>query len=225
VSATVAVQPANRALAAFTASLLVLAAVVMGAVTARPAAASTTEDSFTTMLNDARSNHGVSRLKVGKQLVKVARQQARRMADRDLLYHNPNLTSDVHNWRFVGENVGYGPDAATVNSAFMHSAPHKANILDTNYTKIGIGVVVSNGRVWVAEVFKKPMKSHSSISFASKLSLGSTGPAVAALQRRLGIRVTGHYGHATKRAVRKYQRSLGWSGSGVVGANTWQHLF
>lgn len=223
-SATVAVQPANRALAAFTASLLVLAALVMGAVTARPAGASTVEDSFTTRLNDSRSNHGVARLKVGKQLVKVARAQAQRMADRDLLYHNPNLTSDVHNWRFVGENVGYGPDAATVHSAFMHSAPHRANILDTDYTKIGIGVVVSNGRVWVAEVFKKPMRQ-SSFTFSGKLGFGSTGPAVVKLQRRLGIRQTGHYGHATKRAVRAYQRSLGWSGSGTVGAKTWQRLF
>jgi uncharacterized protein YkwD len=224
VSTTVAVAPAHRALAAITASLLVLAALVTGAVTARPAGASTVEDSFTTRLNDARSARGIPRLVVRPKLVAIARAQAQRMADKDLLYHNPNLTSDVHNWRFVGENVGYGPDAATVHSAFMHSAPHKANILDIDYTRIGIGVVTSNGRVWVAEVFKQPMRS-AHASFGRALQFGSTGSAVKAVQRRLGIRPTGRYGRHTRRAVRHYQRSLGWAGSGIVGTKTWNHLF
>jgi peptidoglycan hydrolase-like protein with peptidoglycan-binding domain len=48
---------------------------------------------------------------------------------------------------------------------------------------------------------------------------------VQAVQRRLGIKATGRYGVATRHAVRHYQRSLGWSGSGVVGQKTWHRLF
>ena len=48
-------QFANRALAALTASLLVLAALVTGVVTAPTAGASTVENTFTAKLNHART--------------------------------------------------------------------------------------------------------------------------------------------------------------------------
>jgi uncharacterized protein YkwD len=218
-------QLAHRAMAAVIASMLVLAALVTGAVTAQPAGASTVEDTFTAKLNAARSSRGIPRLTVRADLVAVARAQAQRMATKSLLYHNPNLTTNVKNWRWVGENVGYGPDAASVHSAFMHSAPHKANILDRDYTEVGIGTVVKNGRVWVAQVFRQPMKQTARASWTRTLQFGSTGTAVQRVQSRLGVHPTGVYGAATKRAVRKYQRSLGWTGRGRVGPKTWARLF
>lgn len=225
-SIAVPIQLPHRAMAAITASMLVLAALVTGAVTAQPAGASTAEDTFTAKLNHARTSRGIPALTLRHGLVRIARAQAARMASRDVLYHNPNLTSDVKNWRFVGENVGYGPDALDVHRAFMHSPDHRANILDRDYTQVGIGSVSKNGRVWVAQVFRRPMKtSSSSFSFSHALRFGSTGSAVKAVQRRLGLKPTGRYGVATRRAVRHYQRSLGWPGSGVVGQHTWRRLF
>jgi uncharacterized protein YkwD len=223
VSTAVPAQPAHRVLAAITAAFLVLAALVTGAVTAQSASASTVEDTFTHKLNHARTSRGIPALHVSASLVRVARAQAARMASRDLLYHNPNLTTDVKHWRYVGENVGYGPSAKTVHRAFMHSPPHRANILDRDYTQVGIGSVTKNGRTWVAQVFRRPMTS--SFSFSQTLRLGSTGTAVLAVQRRLGVNPTGHYGTDTRRAVRHFQRSLGWSGTGVVSHRTWQRLF
>jgi uncharacterized protein YkwD len=216
---------AHRALAAFTASMLVLAALVTGVIAAPTAGASTVENSFTTKLNHARTHRGIPALSLRPGLVKVARAQALRMANKNRLYHNPNLTTDVKNWRVVGENVGYGPDATVVHHAFMHSPEHKANILDRDYTQVGIGAVTRNGRVWVAQVFRRPMKTSSTFSVSHALQFGSSGTAVKAVQRRLGIKATGRYGAATRSAVRHYQRSLGWSGSGIVGAKTWQRLF
>ena len=151
-------QFANRALAAITATMLVLAALVTGVVTAPTAGASTVENTFVDKLNHARTHRGIPALHLRPGLVKVARAQALRMATQDRLYHNPNLVSDVKNWRIVGENVGYGPTAKIVHRAFMHSPEHKANILDRDYTQVGIGAVTVNGRVWVAEVFRRPMK-------------------------------------------------------------------
>jgi uncharacterized protein YkwD len=157
VISAVPAQHANRALAAITALMLVLAALVTGVIAAPTAGARTVENTFTAKLNHARTHRGIPALEVRPHLVKVARAQAMRMATKDLLYHNPNLTSEVHNWRFLGENVGYGPDSLTVHRAFMHSPEHRANILDRNYTLVGIGSVTVNGRVWVAEVFRRPM--------------------------------------------------------------------
>lgn len=243
----------SRATALLAAFVLVLAALLSGAVTARPAAAATGSDGvesvFTSRLNFARASRGVPRLTTRATLVAVAREQAARMAARSTLFHNPNLTSDVTNWRWVGENVGYGPDALTVHVAFMRSPGHKANILDRDFTEVGIGAVVRNGRVWVAEVFRQPARrttssvasaasrqsaqsARSSVArsarvtaFRAPLRSGSRGAAVKQVQKRLGLNTTGYYNAATKAAVSRFQRELGWRGRGNVGPMTWSRLF
>ena len=156
------------------------------------------------------------------------------MAGRSTLYHNPDLTSDVKNWRWVGENVGYGPDALTVHVAFMNSPAHKANILDRDYTEVGIGAVTVDGRVWVAEVFRRPLRVTTSTrttsvsrtaTFSHTLRYGSTGATVKRVQGRLSLRQTGYYGTYTRRAVARFQRAQGWTGRGNVGPKTWGRLF
>ena len=67
------------------------------------------------------------------------------MASSNTLKHNPNLTSQVKGWHYVGENVGVGGDVSSLHAAFMASAPHKANILDKDYTQIGVGVAMLVG--------------------------------------------------------------------------------
>lgn len=196
---------------------------------AAAAAVTTTESAFVSKLNRERSARGIHRLAVRSDLVRVARAQAARMASRTSLYHNPNLTRDVRNWRWVGENVGYGPDAARIHTAFMNSPAHKANIVDRDYTEIGIGVVVRNGRVWVAEVFRKPARTTTAVRGTkvasaaagwTTLRLGSTGAAVKRVQQRLGVRQTGYYGATTRLAVKRFQARKGWRPAGVVGPKT-----
>ncbi|HEX4700107.1 MAG TPA: CAP domain-containing protein [Actinomycetes bacterium] len=219
----------GRALAALVAVLAVVTtAFVAGAATAGPAGATSVEDVFTSQINQARAERGIPRLAVSAALVRVARGQAARMADQNLLYHNPNLTTEVTNWRWVGENVGYGPDALTVVVAFMESAPHKANILDRDYTQVGVGAVTVGDRVWVAEVFRRPLRVSTTprlASFQHTLRLGSNGAAVSRIQARLHLSQTGYYGTYTKAAVSRFQRSLGWRGRGNCGPHTWHRLF
>ena len=114
------------------------------------------EQAFIARIAAARAAHGLPAYAVGGTLTQVARDQARRMAHQNRLFHNPELTEVVPNWLWVGENVGFGPDAATVHRAFMQSPPHRANILDRRFTRVGVGAVVRDGRVWVSEVFKRP---------------------------------------------------------------------
>ena len=224
---------AHRITLALTTLALALAAVLTGALTAAPAGATTAEDSLTARLNGARSDHGVPSLATRSDLVAVARAQATRMADSGTLYHNPNLTTDVTNWRWVGENVGYGPDVQTVHVAFMNSDGHRANILDTDYTEVGVGVVERGDRVWVAEVFRRPQTVTTSstsgsgtlAAFHHTLRYGSTGDAVRRVQGRLHLRQTGFYGTYTKAAVSRFQKAQGWAGRGNVGPRTWSRLF
>jgi len=231
---------AHRITLAVTTLALALAAVLTGTLTAAPAGATTAEDSLTARLNGARSDQGLPSLAPRSDLVAVARAQATRMADSGTLYHNPNLTTDVANWRWVGENVGYGPDVQTVHVAFMNSDAHRANILDTDFTEVGIGVVERGDRVWVAEVFRRPETVTTSSSgsstrssgasptlatFHHTLRYGSTGASVRRVQGRLHLRQTGFYGTYTQAAVSRFQRGLGWQGRGNVGRHTWARLF
>jgi len=51
-------------------------------------------------------------------------------------------------YRYAGENIAYGQRTpqAVVN-AWMNSSGHRANILNANYTQIGVGYV-ADGNYW-----------------------------------------------------------------------------
>jgi hypothetical protein len=137
-------------------ALAAVVAIGLPLLAATTAEASGPAGEFVSLTNSARSSHGVSRLAVSSDLSAIAHRQAQRMADKGELFHNPKLASEVQNWQKIGENVGYGPDALAIHNAFMHSPDHRANILDSAFRQIGVGVVVKNGVVWVSEVFRQP---------------------------------------------------------------------
>jgi len=58
----------------------------------------------------------------------------------------------------AGENIAYGYETPhALVSAWMRSPGHRANILSSSYTQVGIGVVVdSKGILWVSEIFRRP---------------------------------------------------------------------
>ena len=107
----------------------------------------------------------------------------------------------------------------------MASPAHRDNILDSDYTEFGIGVVASGGRLWVTEVFRQPMKTTSAPTFSHRLSQGSTGAAVRRVQTRLGLASTGHYNRRTTASVRAFQRHHGLRHSGSVNHHTWSRWF
>ena len=60
---------------------------------------------------------------------------------------------------------------------------------------------------------------------STTLRKGSSGAAVEAVQRPLGLTVDGHYGPATAAAVAAFQRSQGLEDDGVFGRSSWLALF
>src|SRR5204862_1717148 len=74
-----------------------------------------------------------------------------------------------------GENVGVGPNVDSLEDAFMNSPEHRANILDSDYTEIGIGTAVGkDGRLYVTQDFRQPMHSSSSSGSSSSSSSSSS---------------------------------------------------
>lgn len=57
-------------------------------------------------------------------------------------------------YRRAGENIAYGQRTAnSVMTDWMNSSSHRANILNSNYTSIGIGYTVINGTPYWAQFF------------------------------------------------------------------------
>ena len=148
-----------------TLTLALTAGATAAAVTPVSAFASTAgyEAQFVADMNAARQANGLAPYSVAYDLTSVARNHSAQMASSQTLYHNPSLTSQVHNWQAVGENVGEGPTVSDIHNAFMQSPEHRANILDHDFTQVGVGVSVDkNGIIWVTEDFRQPMGSSTS---------------------------------------------------------------
>lgn len=147
-----------RRLPLFTAALVCSIALSMLATSAVNAATGE-ENSFVSKINSERSSRGLGTLRWRQDLADVARRHSQRMAQGDNLHHNPNLRNEVSGWDVIGENVGYGPSVSDLHDAFMASQSHKANILDSDYTHVGVGTLWKDGTLWVTEVFMRPSAS------------------------------------------------------------------
>jgi hypothetical protein len=121
---------------------LAAAAFVGSTALAVPAFASPTAD-LASATNAARASAGLPALAANAQLNAVAQAWANHLAAAGVLSHNPALRTQVTGWQVLGENVGMAGDIPTVQKLFMASPAHRANILDTRYTQMGVGSATS----------------------------------------------------------------------------------
>lgn len=108
------------------------------------------------LVNEIRAENGLKALTYDWELSRVARYKSQDMKDNKYFSH----TSPVYgtpfqmiknfgiSYRSAGENIakGYSTPQAVVNS-WMNSSGHRANILNANYTHIGVGYV-AGGNYW-----------------------------------------------------------------------------
>ncbi len=60
----------------------------------------------------------------------------------------------------VGENIGRAaqPLMGMMHCYMMESPDHRANILDPEYLRVGVGIyALDDGRVWLTEMFRGPL--------------------------------------------------------------------
>lgn len=135
--------------------MIIVVGTLVGLVTlplamAAPATAATdtasAENDFVARINALRTSKGLGQLETNPELVGIARDWARKMADADEISHNPDLAGLVKaDWRKLGENVGVGMTVASLHDAFVNSPAHYRNLVDPEFTAIGVGVVVGRG--------------------------------------------------------------------------------
>src|SRR5687767_13671256 len=115
-------------------------------------------------LNALRAERGLRPLHPAADLEAVAARHATAMADTNELAHNPSLAEQVGNWRILGENVGVGSTVDAIHDAFVASPRHLANLVESRYVDVGLGVVARDGRLWVVEVFRTPLAAAATVA-------------------------------------------------------------
>jgi uncharacterized protein YkwD len=137
-------------------ALAVAGTLLVGGAVRAPAEATTrAEESLFALINKARVNHDRRKVRLSPALTRKAHRHSARMADAGRIFHHSCLPCLVSgwDWRVIGENVGTGESVRSVHRALMASSGHRRNILRRAFTKVGVGVVKSGGRVWVTEIF------------------------------------------------------------------------
>lgn len=114
------------------------------------------EQEVVRLVNAERAKNGLSSLTHNWELSRVARYKSQDMKDNGYFSHqSPTYGSPFQmmksfgiSYRTAGENIakGQATPQAVVN-AWMNSAGHRANILNSSFTEIGVGYVAS-GRYW-----------------------------------------------------------------------------
>jgi uncharacterized protein YkwD len=112
------------------------------------------EAQFLALTNQLRSSLGIQTLTPNAQLTSIARNWSAQMASQGTISHNPSLTSQApSNWQQLGENVGMGGAVGVIQTAFINSPHHYENLAKGSYNQVGIGVVDSNGTIFVTVDF------------------------------------------------------------------------
>jgi len=121
-------------------------------------------------INRSRQQAGVAPVRTDESLRQAARLHARLMvANNDLEHQFPGEPSllqriaDVSPLRLdrAGENIANVGCAGDAHDVFMHSPPHRENVLDPRFNVAGIAALWSHGRLYVVEDFVHAMTSYS----------------------------------------------------------------
>jgi uncharacterized protein YkwD len=106
-------------------------------------------------MNQARSGRDLRQLEMGWRLRKLANAHSRQMAGEGRIFHSDPLSGTLRyvSWRVAGENVGVGGSMWKLYEAFMQSPPHRANILENRFRRVGVGMYDHDEFLWVTMIF------------------------------------------------------------------------
>jgi uncharacterized YkwD family protein len=107
------------------------------------------EQQMVNLINQERAKAGVAPLKVDLRMVQSARVKSKDMIDNNYFSHtSPTLggfatliRKYAPDYRYLGENLAGNRSVQAAHTALMNSEGHRRNILNPNYTSIGIGIV------------------------------------------------------------------------------------
>jgi uncharacterized YkwD family protein len=111
------------------------------------------------LINQQRSQNGLSPLKIDYDVQRVARIKAQDMVNNNYFSHtSPTYGSPFNmlnnfkvSYRTAGENIAGNSSNSAAVTAWMNSSGHKANILNSSFNYTGIGVINGSkyGKIYV----------------------------------------------------------------------------
>lgn len=131
----------------------------------QPAALGNVERELLALVNAERQRAGVRPLTLNSRLTTAAQRHAEDMARTRQFSHTGSNGSSVgdraaasgYRSSYVGENIGMGyVNAAAVMNGWMNSTGHRQNILNSNYTELGVGLIQDQGGPYWVQVFGRP---------------------------------------------------------------------
>ena len=107
----------------------------------------------------------------------------------------PEEAITLYRQTFVGENIGKSPSVATTHQILMDSPPHKANILNPDWNRLGLGILQSDdGYYLVSQEFSlfevNTEKLINKIFIESNTTLKENNTLMSAAQKWAGIMAT-----------------------------------
>jgi uncharacterized YkwD family protein/spore coat assembly protein SafA len=128
------------------------------------------EQEVVKLVNQEREKNGLKPLKENWELSRIARYKSNDMKDKGYFSHtSPTYGSPFEmmknfgiHYSYAGENIAMGQRTAQeVMKAWMNSSGHRANILNKNFTEIGVGYAVNGkGTAYWTQMFIKPQKTY-----------------------------------------------------------------
>src|SRR5580698_8521013 len=122
------------------------------------------------MISGYRANNGLGAVTIDPELMKLAADQARTMAAKDKLDHDvgrpfqDRIQKSGFDAAVAVENISAGYHTmAEAFSGWRDSPPHRANMLNSNVTKMGIAAVYapkSKYKVFWSLILAKPDEQH-----------------------------------------------------------------
>lgn len=112
-------------------------------------------------INAARASEGIAPLTLNKALSDGAYLKSKDMSENGYFSHtSPTYGSPFDmmkslgiSYGYAGENIAKHTSVKGAHDAFMNSAGHRANIMNTNYKKVGLGFVQNGSYLYVTQWF------------------------------------------------------------------------
>lgn len=111
-------------------------------------------DELLKLHNAERTKKKLKPFYIDEKLVAYAQKHAEWMAKKNTMKHS-NVNNLLKDFNLAGENIAWNQkDEAEVTNAWMNSRPHRANILNGKFGKIGFGMARnSKGQPYWCTVF------------------------------------------------------------------------
>lgn len=124
-------------------------------------------DSIVALINQQREQAGLRPLVPNERLMRAAQIEADQMARERKMAHTlpdapyPTLVARLHavgyEYGLAGENIAWQYSAVGSVGSWMHSPPHRHNILDGEFVETGVGIARgTDGHSYYAQVFGRP---------------------------------------------------------------------